>query len=152
MGAREPADIELQGRLAQARQMLETGDVEPARELASAVLAEAEALQDTALQAQSLMALAHYDRVTGRFRRAVDAAQRAVLLFQRVDGSFEVARLEDRVRHQPGMDRLGMLRAQDIEGQVQGFTEPLQAGGGDFETGVPVRLARGVVRSHGGAP
>jgi diguanylate cyclase (GGDEF)-like protein len=84
MGAREPAEIELQGRLDLARTWLDIGNLEAARDLASAVLAEAEAQQDIALQAQALMALAQYDRITGNFRRGIDAAQRAVLLLQRM--------------------------------------------------------------------
>ncbi len=68
--------------LEKASQLLEAGEVEPARSLASSVLKAAEDGGDRGLQAHALLALAQFDRVLGRFRRGIDTAQRAVALFQ----------------------------------------------------------------------
>lgn len=65
-----------------ARALLEAGEVDAARGLAIAVLKAAEEREDRSMQASALMALAQYDRVLGRFRRAIETAQRAVQLFQ----------------------------------------------------------------------
>jgi diguanylate cyclase (GGDEF)-like protein len=81
-GVPETNDVGLSGQLAMARRLLETGDVETARTQTLATLREAEVQQDRGLQGQALMVLAQYDRVVGRFRRAIEAAQRAVQLFQ----------------------------------------------------------------------
>lgn len=75
------------GQLDAARQMLESNQVEPARSLASAVLRIAEEQADRSMQGQALMALALYDRVLGRFRRAIETVQRAAQLFQ-LDGDI----------------------------------------------------------------
>ncbi|MGH8797726.1 MAG: GGDEF domain-containing protein [Caldimonas sp.] len=75
-------DREVLRRLDEARQMLESGQVEAARSLATAVLKAAEAQDDRAAQGQALMALSQFDRVLGRFRRAIDTAHRAAQLFQ----------------------------------------------------------------------
>jgi diguanylate cyclase (GGDEF)-like protein len=77
----------MDSRLDQARQLLESGQVEKARTLASRVLKEAEENADRAQQGQALIVLAQFDRVLGRFRRAVEAAQKAVHLFQ-MDGNI----------------------------------------------------------------
>lgn len=82
MDARASTGFDPRQQLAQAQAMLETGEVEPARQLASDVLNQAEALADGALQGRALMVLAQYDRVVGRFRRAVDTTQRAAQQFQ----------------------------------------------------------------------
>lgn len=70
-----------------ARLKLEAGDVESARSLASSVLQTANDQGDLALQAAALMALAQYDRVLGRFQRAIEAAHQAVQRFQ-LDGDI----------------------------------------------------------------
>ncbi len=72
----------MDARLDQARQLLEAGQVEEARGAATRVLKEAEEAGERALQGQALLTLALFDRVLGRFRRAVEAAQKAVQLFQ----------------------------------------------------------------------
>ena len=71
----------MDARLDQARQLLEMGQVEEARGSASGILKEAEERGDRALQGQALLTLALFDRVLGRFRRAAEAAQKAVHLF-----------------------------------------------------------------------
>lgn len=79
--------LSMLGQLDGARQLLESSQVEQARGLATQVLQLAEELGDLCVQGQALMALAQYDRVLGRFRRAVATAQRAVHLFQ-LDGDI----------------------------------------------------------------
>ena len=74
--------IEVDRQLGAARQMLESGEVEAARSLASAVLKMAESRGDRPAQGQALLALSQFDRVLGRFRRVVDTAHRASQLFQ----------------------------------------------------------------------
>ncbi|MDB5850828.1 MAG: hypothetical protein JWP29_4580 [Rhodoferax sp.] len=87
MNAQSPQRGEMLARLDAARVLLETNQVESARNQAYAVLKTAEEHADRPLQAQALMALAQYDRVLGRFRRAVDAVQRAAQIFQ-IDGNL----------------------------------------------------------------
>lgn len=84
-----PIDLAIKGlaQLDAARQMLEDGEVESARELAVQVLQDAEKQADMSMQAKAHMALAQYDRVLGKFRRAIEAAQRAVQLSQ-LDGDI----------------------------------------------------------------
>ncbi len=72
----------MDSRLDLARQLLEMGQVEEARGMATRILNEADEHNDRALQGQALLTLALFDRVLGRFRRAVEAAQKAVHLFQ----------------------------------------------------------------------
>ena len=74
--------FDLQTRLKASRDLFEAGQVELARSAASEVLKDALAQADPTMQGLALMALAQYDRVVGRFRRAIDTAQRAVRLFQ----------------------------------------------------------------------
>ena len=69
-------------QLDQARALLEAGDIAAARGLATSVLKAAEDLGDSPAQGQALLALAQFDRVQGRFRRAIDTASRAARLFQ----------------------------------------------------------------------
>lgn len=87
MMVRVTLDAEVQRQLDAARQMLEAGQVESARSLATAVLKTAEAQNDRLAQGQALMALSQFDRVLGRFRRAIETAQRAAQLFQ-LDGDI----------------------------------------------------------------
>jgi diguanylate cyclase len=87
MGAPGPLVVEWQRQLGEARHLLEAGDIEPARQLASKVLTEADEYEVQAVQGHALMVLAQYDRVVGRFRRAIEAAQRAVQSFQ-LDGDI----------------------------------------------------------------
>lgn len=82
MDAPPPARVAMLAQLDAARQMLESSQVESARSLASAVLKTAEDQADRSMQGQALMALAQYDRVLGRFRRAIETVQRAAQLFQ----------------------------------------------------------------------
>jgi len=70
-----------------ARQMLESGEVEAARSLATEVLKTADEQKDRVAQGQALMTLSQFDRVLGRFRRAIDTAHRAAQLFQ-LDGDI----------------------------------------------------------------
>ncbi len=70
-----------------ARRMLESSQVEAARRLASTILKAAEEQGERVVQGRALLALAQYDRVLGRFRRAIDAAQRATQLF-RLEGDI----------------------------------------------------------------
>jgi diguanylate cyclase (GGDEF)-like protein len=79
--------VEVQRQLDTARQMLEAGQVESARSLATAVLKSADEQNDRAAQGQALMALSQFDRVLGRFRRAIGTAHRAAQLFQ-LDGDI----------------------------------------------------------------
>ncbi len=79
--------IEVDRQLGVARQMLESGEVEPARSLATAVLKAAEERGDRPAQGQALLALSQFDRVLGRFRRVIDTAHRASQLFQ-LDGDI----------------------------------------------------------------
>ena len=74
--------IEVSHQLDAARQMLEEGEVESARSLASAVLKTADEQNDRPAQGQALLALSQFDRVLGRFRRASETAHRAAQLFQ----------------------------------------------------------------------
>jgi diguanylate cyclase (GGDEF)-like protein len=74
-------------QLETARQLLESGQVEAARSLATAVLKRADEQQDRVAQGQALMTLSQFDRVLGRFRRAIDTAHRAAQLFQ-LDGDI----------------------------------------------------------------
>ena len=74
--------FDLQTRLKASRDLFEAGQVELARSAGSEVLKDALAQADPTMQGLALMALAQYDRVVGRFRRAIDTAQRAVRLFQ----------------------------------------------------------------------
>jgi diguanylate cyclase (GGDEF)-like protein len=74
--------IEVDRQLGVARQMLESGQIESARSLASAVLKAAEERGDRPAQGQALLALSQFDRVLGRFRRVLDTAHRASQLFQ----------------------------------------------------------------------
>jgi diguanylate cyclase (GGDEF)-like protein len=79
--------VEVQRQLDSARQMLEAGQVESARSLATAVLKTADEQNDRPAQGQALMALSQFDRVLGRFRRAIETAHRAAQLFQ-LDGDI----------------------------------------------------------------
>jgi len=87
MDAQSPQRGDMLARLDVARQLLETNQVESARSQAHAVLKSAEEHADPAVQGQALMALAQYDRVLGRFRRSMGAAQRAARIFQ-LDGDL----------------------------------------------------------------
>jgi diguanylate cyclase (GGDEF)-like protein len=80
-------NVEVRRQLEAARRMLESGQVELARGLATTVLKQAVAVGDEAAQAQALMTLSQFDRVLGRFRRAIDTAPRAAQLFQ-LDGDI----------------------------------------------------------------
>ena len=77
----------MQGQLEAARQLLETGQVEAARALATAVLKSADERADRAAQGQALMTLSQFDRVLGRFRRAIETSHKAAQLFQ-IDGDI----------------------------------------------------------------
>lgn len=70
-----------------ARVLVEAGEFESARGVASAVLKEAEYLGDRMFQGHALLALAQVDRVLGHFRRALETAQRASHLYQ-LEGDF----------------------------------------------------------------
>lgn len=78
---------EVQRQLDEARRMLERGEVESARSLATAVLKAADEQNDRSAQGQALMALSQFDRVLGRFRRAIETSHRAAHLFQ-LDGDI----------------------------------------------------------------
>jgi diguanylate cyclase (GGDEF)-like protein len=80
-------NAEVRRQLDAARRMLESGQVELARGLATTVLKQAVAVGDDAAQAHALMTLSQFDRVLGRFRRAIDTAPRAAQLFQ-LDGDI----------------------------------------------------------------
>ena len=74
-------------QLDSARVLVEAGEFESARGVASAVLKEAEHVGDRMFQGHALLALAQVDRVLGHFRRALEAAQRASHLYQ-LEGDF----------------------------------------------------------------
>jgi diguanylate cyclase (GGDEF)-like protein len=74
-------------QLDSARLLVESGEFESARGVASAVLKEAEYLGDRMFQGHALLALAQVDRVLGHFRRALETAQRASHLYQ-LEGDF----------------------------------------------------------------
>ena len=80
-------NAEVLQQLDAARQMLESGEVESARSLATAVLKRADERNDRPAQGQALMALSQFDRVLGRFRRAIETSHRAAQLFQ-LDGDI----------------------------------------------------------------
>ena len=73
---------EMRRQLNSARVFVESGDIESARGVASAVLKETEALGDRPLQGHALLALAQVDRVVGHFRRALETAHRASHFYQ----------------------------------------------------------------------
>ena len=87
MTVRAAMTAEVQHQLTTAREMLEAGQVEAARRLATEVLKTAEEQNDPVAQGQALMALSQFDRVLGRFRRAIETAHRAAKLFQ-LDGDI----------------------------------------------------------------
>lgn len=87
MSVRAAMTAEVQDQLTTAREMLEAGQVEAARSLATEVLKTAEEQNDRVAQGQALMALSQFDRVLGRFRRAIETAHRAAKLFQ-LDGDI----------------------------------------------------------------
>ncbi|MDB6001158.1 MAG: hypothetical protein JWP52_2857 [Rhizobacter sp.] len=82
MAVQGMSTIDVLETLNAARAMLESGQVEPARRLATAVLKAAEDRNDRGSQGQALMALSQFDRVLGRFRRAIETSQRAAQIFQ----------------------------------------------------------------------
>jgi diguanylate cyclase (GGDEF)-like protein len=84
---RESPDVDVAASLDNARQLLESGQIEAARQLATSVLKNAEQHNDRPAQGQALMTLSQFDRVLGRFRRAIETAQRAARLFQ-IDGDI----------------------------------------------------------------
>ena len=65
-----------------ARHKLESGQIELARSLATAVLKSADDQNDPSVQGEALMALSQFDRVLGRFRRAIETSSKAARLFQ----------------------------------------------------------------------
>nr|WP_316643344.1 hypothetical protein [uncultured Roseateles sp.] len=71
--------------LRQANQQADAGHAEPAMAFARALLARAEQAQDTVMCAEAMLCLACCElRLLGKFAKAIDLAQRAALLFQRV--------------------------------------------------------------------
>jgi diguanylate cyclase (GGDEF)-like protein len=81
------AESRLLLQLTASVQQLEAGKVEEARALAASVLKAATDSGDRRIQGKALLALAQFDRALGRFRRAIEASQRAVHLF-RLDGDI----------------------------------------------------------------
>ena len=65
-----------------ARHKLESGQIELARSLATAVLKSADDHNDPSAQGEALMALSQFDRVLGRFRRAIETSSEAAGRFQ----------------------------------------------------------------------
>jgi diguanylate cyclase (GGDEF)-like protein len=68
--------------LAGAHVALDAGDADNANRLARDVLCDAEAAGESCVQAKALALLAHSDRLTSRFRSALDSSQRAAFLFR----------------------------------------------------------------------
>lgn len=80
-------NAEVLRQLDAARQALESGQVESARSLATEVMKTADERNDRSAQGQALMALSQFDRVLGRFRRAIETSHGAAQLFQ-LDGDI----------------------------------------------------------------
>jgi diguanylate cyclase (GGDEF)-like protein len=87
MNASEAEESKLLLQLASSTQLLEAAKVEDARVLAASVLKAATDIGSRRVQGKALLSLAQFDRVLGRFRRAIEASQRAVDLF-RLEGDI----------------------------------------------------------------